>query len=93
MSKAIITKFLPKGRIKATAARGSLIMHYDQASTAHEVAARALCDKFCKQDKEPKETNPWNRSFVTGDLPNGDKVHVFAFDLETTKDGWGGRTA
>lgn len=85
-SQAIHTKYLPASntrpaRIKATCGRGSLTLPIRQADTAHIDTARALCDKFCKQDGRT-EGNPWNDPFVSGGLPDGSMVHVFTFDLK-----------
>ena len=40
----------------------------------------ALVTRFLKEDEAkgiPRETNFWNRAFVSGSLPNGSMAHVF----------------
>lgn len=68
MRQAITTKYLgptdTKGsRVKATAAAGSITVHWDyelNESRNHLAAARALADKF-----------GWSGEWVAGGLPNG----------------------
>jgi hypothetical protein len=88
--QAIVTRFLPATntkptRIKAMCERGSIVVPYNHTGTgdaAHRETARALCNRFCREDekeyKTPFKENPWNRDFVTGQIPSGDYVHVFA---------------
>lgn len=88
--QAIETKYLCAtnsngARIKATCARGSIIVSWDHGLNAPEnyiAAAKALVAKFVEQDAKgdnstPPEKNPWNRPFATGCLKNGNYVHVF----------------
>lgn len=85
--QAILTKVLPATntkptRIKASCARGSIILGYTGCDeVAHRYVAAQLrlrfIDEDVKQYGSPKETNPWGRPFVTGCLPNGDFAHVF----------------
>lgn len=86
--QAIQTKFLSatnfKGsRIKATCERGSLVIPLDyglSGDKVHRAAADALILRFIDQDFArgiPKETNPWNRRYVTGGMPDGSCAHVF----------------
>lgn len=86
--QAIHTKYLPctntKGfRIKATCERGSVVIPYPyelSGDECHREAVRQLVAKFCAEDLKsygtPIESNPWNRSFATGCLPDGTFAHV-----------------
>jgi hypothetical protein len=55
--------------------------HELSGDVAHRLAASTLILKFMDEDKEKYGTlhasNPWNRSFVTGCLPDGSFAHVF----------------
>lgn len=87
--QAIITHYLPAtntrcSRIKASCARGSVIISYDSGYSderAHTKAADELVNKFVTEDVEKYHTlraaNPWNRRRVVGQLPSGDHAHVF----------------
>jgi len=88
MSQAIQTKYLGAtgsrgSRMKATAERGSIIISYDHGSRdMHRDAALALIQKFVDEDERTgrhpdPETNPWNRPFVSGALPDGTEAHVY----------------
>ena len=84
--QAICTKYLGAtnhngARIKATAARGSFTIGFDYAlsgDAVHIAAASALVDDL--KSGTPIESNPWNRPFVTGTLPDGSVAHVFILD-------------
>lgn len=89
--QAIITKYLPAtnsrgSRVKATCARGSIIIpwEYDVDEHAnHTLAAEKLCAKFAADDFRKYGTdpvgNPWMRKLATGELPKGTGyAHVFA---------------
>lgn len=86
--QAIQTKYLPatdsKGsRIKAKCARGSIVIPYPHELTGddiHRAAVMALVLRFLDEDftkGTPRETNFWNRAFVSGSLPDGSMVHIF----------------
>lgn len=85
--QAIVTKYLPPtntrgARVKATCARGSVMIsfpHELSGDDVHRKAADALVAKFVKEDKVRygTEKNPWQKPFITGCLKNGDAVHVF----------------
>lgn len=89
--QAIETKVLPATntlptRIKATCARGSIITSLSDVGSyslavEHAQAAKLLTSKFADEDKKkygtPLNENPWSRRFVTGNLENGNYVHVF----------------
>ena len=71
-------------RVKATCERGSLTIDYPHELNRNELgayAAKQLIAKFCAQDLKqygtPIESNPWNRPFVSGSLPDGTECHVF----------------
>lgn len=88
--QAIITKYHPPSnvsgaRISARCARGRISIPYPlelPRDMRHEAAARALIQRFIEEDLkqrgEPRESNPWNRSFISGDLPDG-TGEVFVF--------------
>ena len=86
--QAIHSKYLPatysKGsRIKAKCARGSIVIPFPHELTGeetHRAAVHALVTRFLKEDEAkgiPRETNFWNRAFVSGSLPDGTYAHVF----------------
>jgi hypothetical protein len=86
--QSIQTKFLSatesKGsRIKAKCARGSIVIPYPHELTGdetHRAAVLALVTRFLDEDEskgKPRETNFWNRTFVSGSLPDGSMAHVF----------------
>ena len=86
--QSIQTKFLPatesKGsRIKAKCARGSITIPLDYGLSGddiHRAAVLALVTRFLDEDSSkgtPRETNFWNRSFVSGSLPDGSMAHIF----------------
>lgn len=87
--QAILSKIIPATnckptRIKASCARGSIIVSADnlpgRTDDNHAIVAAKLVAKFCAEDLKnygtPIATNPWNRPLVTGQLPNGDYAHV-----------------
>lgn len=85
--QAIHTKYLPatdhKGsRIKATCERGSITIPLDyglSGDAIHRAAVMALVLRFMEEDFKrgtPKESNPWNRPFASGSLPDGTVAHV-----------------
>lgn len=86
--QAIHTKYLPatdtrESRIKATCERGSITIPYPHELSGDEVqreAVRQLVSRFCAEDLKsygtPIESNPWNRPFATGGLPDGTFAHV-----------------
>ena len=48
----------------------------------HRIAAKELIDSFMTADTfrhgiAGNAGNPWNKNFVSGQLPSGDYVHVF----------------
>jgi hypothetical protein len=86
--QSIQTKYLPatesKGsRIKAKCARGSITIPYPHdlsGDETHRAAVLALVTRFLDEDFTkgiPRETNFWNRSFVSGSLPDGSMAHIF----------------
>lgn len=87
--QAIITKYLPatntkSSRVKATCARGSLVVSYPHelsGDAIHEYAATQLVNKFVALDLHvygtPRSKNPWAKARVLGTLPSGDVAHVF----------------
>ena len=86
--QAIITKALPwthlRGmRIKASCARGSVTLGVENFSEAcHIGVAGFLRDKFIEEDLKrcegaKREDSGWSKSFVTGNLPDGNYAHVF----------------
>jgi hypothetical protein len=86
--QSIQTKFLSatdsKGsRIKAKCARGSITIPFPHELTGdaiHRAAVMALVLRFLDEDESkgtPRETNFWNRAFVSGSLPDGSMAHVF----------------
>ena len=97
--QAIITRVLPATntrptRIKASCARGALFYsvthcpHNLSSEPAHRLAANALCASFLAEDSKPEVTaseSVWARSFASGQLANGDWVHVF-FEKEIPLD-------
>lgn len=89
--QAILTRILPATntkprRIKASCSRDGIVysIHefvYDNDLQLHQAATREMINTFVDEDfvtkKEPKDKNPWNKIFVTGQLENGDYCHVF----------------
>lgn len=87
--QAIETKYIPAtntrpSRIKATCARGCAIISYPQGLTttpSHVAAADELVARFIWEDQKKYGTgvnkNPWGRPRITGQLKNGNYVHVF----------------
>ena len=86
--QSIQTKYLSatesKGsRIKAKCARGSIVIpfpHELSGDDIHRAAVLALVTRFLDEDSAkgtPRETNFWNRSFVSGSLPDGSMAHIF----------------
>lgn len=86
--QSIQTKYLSatdfKGsRIKAKCWRGSITIPFPHELTGdetHRAAVLALVTRFLNEDSSkgtPRETNFWNRSFVSGSFPNGSMAHVF----------------
>jgi len=86
--QSIQTKFLSatdsKGsRIKAKCARGSITIPLDHGlsgDAVHRAAVMALVLRFLNEDSAkgtPRETNFWNRAFVSGSLPDGSMAHIF----------------
>lgn len=87
--QAILTKYLGAtnfrgSRIKASCARGSMMVSYPyelSGDAVHVYAADLLVKKFvaedAKQYQTPAEKNPWNRPRLVGQLPSGDHAHVF----------------
>ena len=85
--QSIQTKYLSansKGsRIKAKCARGSIVIPFPHELTGdetHRAAVRALVTRFLDEDElkgTPRETNFWNRAFVSGSLPDGSMAHIF----------------
>ena len=86
--QAIQTKYLPTtesngSRIKAKCARGSITIPLDyglSGDAIHRAAVLALVLRFLDEDESkgtPRETNFWNRAFVSGSLPDGSMAHVF----------------
>jgi hypothetical protein len=88
--QAIQTKYLPASRympsrIKATCDRGSITIPYPHELSGDEVhreAVRKLVAKFILEDEKefatPASQNTWGRAFISGSLPDGSMVHVFA---------------
>lgn len=89
--QAIITKFLPvtnhkPNRIKASCARGSIIISVDSCKEdCHLEAAKKLIAKFLANDAAAcvhvpsydESRNSWAKPFNSGQLPSGDYAHVF----------------
>lgn len=86
--QSIQTKYLPAtesngSRIKAKCARGSITIPLDyglSGDAIHRAAVLALVLRFLDEDEAkgiPRETNFWNRAFVSGSLPDGTYAHVF----------------
>jgi hypothetical protein len=87
--QAIHSKHLPAtnsrgSRIKATCERGSITIPYPHdlsGDKCHREAVHQLVARFCAEDFKsygtPIESNPWNRFFATGSLPDGTFAHVF----------------
>ena len=86
--QSIQTKYLPAtdtrgSRIKAKCARGSIVIpfpHELSGDDIHRAAVLALVTRFLDEDESkgiPRETNFWNRSFVSGSLPDGSMAHIF----------------
>ena len=89
--QAIITKHLQStnshgARIKATCERGSFTIGFPYELTGdavHIAAASALIERILAEDLRagwPIESNPFNRPFATGTLPDGSVAHVFILD-------------
>ena len=89
--QAIITKYLSAtdcrgSRIKAKCERGSITIPYPhekrEGEDTHRAAMQALINKFLDEDEKqygtPPLANPWSRRMVTGQIPSGEYVHVFA---------------
>lgn len=87
--QAIQTKYIPPtntrgSRIKAKCDRGFITISHPIQETgelAHRHAVSCLIEKFVREDTKlygtPRDKNPWNRTFVTGGLPDGTYAHVF----------------
>ena len=86
--QSIQTKYLPAtdsngSRIKAKCARGSITIPFPYeliGDETHRAAVHALVNRFLKEDEAkgiPRETNFWNRAFVSGSLPDGTYAHIF----------------
>jgi hypothetical protein len=86
--QSIQTKYLPAtesngSRIKAKCARGSITIPLDyglSGDAIHRAAVLALVTRFLNEDQAkgtPRETNFWNRAFVSGSLADGSMAHVF----------------
>ena len=86
--QSIQTKYLSAtdtrgSRIKAKCARGSIVIpfpHELSGDDIHRAAVLALVTRFLDEDMAkgtPRETNFWNRSFVSGSLPDGSMAHIF----------------
>jgi len=86
--QSIQTKYLSAtdtrgSRIKAKCARGSVTIpfpHELSGDDIHRAAVLALVTRFLDEDESkgiPRETNFWNRSFVSGSLPDGSMAHIF----------------
>ncbi len=87
--QAIITKYLPatntkSSRVKATCARGSLVVSYPHdlsGDAIHDYAAAMLISRFLNEDREEYGTephkNPWGKKRILGTLPDGNVAHVF----------------
>jgi len=86
--QSIQTKYLPatdsRGcRIKAKCERGSVVIPYPHelnGDETHRVAVVALVNRFLDEDESkgiPRETNFWNRAFVSGSLPGCSMAHIF----------------
>ena len=89
--QAITTKYLGAtnhtgARIKATCERGSCTIGFPYHLTGdaiHIAAAAALIERVLAEDLRagwPIESNPFNRPFTTGTLPDGSVAHVFILD-------------
>ena len=84
MYYAIHTRFLPttetKGaRIKATLGKNSVTIPYPYEHTGglcHRAAAEALQSKL-RATHDTGGWHPWDRPFVSGELPDGSWAHVF----------------
>jgi len=86
--QSIQTKYLSAtdtrgSRIKAKCARGSIVIpfpHDLSGDDIHRAAVLALATRFLDEDSSkgtPRETNFWNRAFVSGSLPDGSMAHIF----------------
>ena len=87
--QSIHSKYLPAtesngSRIKAKCARGSITIPLDyglSGDAIHRAAVMALVLRFTNEDFYsqgiPRETNFWNRAFVSGSLSDGSMAHVF----------------
>ena len=86
--QSIQTKYLPStdtrgSRIKAKCARGSITIPFPHELTGdaiHRAAVLALVTRFLDEDQAkgtPRETNFWNREFISGSLSDGSMAHVF----------------
>lgn len=88
--QAIITKYIGPtnsrgARVSAKCERGKIFFSYPyelSGEAVHRAAVEALVNKFADEDAKqygtPKDRNPWLRSFVSGQIPSGEYVHVFA---------------
>lgn len=88
--QAILTRVMPATnnlptRIKATAARGSIVTAplgsvMLSSEEAHRDAAQKLVARFIADDIKkygPNAGTGWKHPFVSGCLPSGDWAHVF----------------
>jgi hypothetical protein len=95
--KTIQTKYFPHtntkpARIKAFLADGgknSFIYVTDDTSgeTAHQNAAKKLCDKFVAEDEKRHGvgTSQWGLPFVTGYIKGGHYAHILLGEEEQNK--------
>lgn len=87
--QAIVTRYVPAtntkpSRIKASCARGSVVVSYPHelsGEAVHSYGADSLVAKFVALDAKEygtsSEKNPWNRKRIIGSLPSGEMAHVF----------------
>lgn len=91
--QAIQTKWIPftqtkPSRIIAKCGRGRIIVSEpigvsSYSDEMHVFAAKELIKKFVAEDAShekhptPPNENPWNKPFVTGELTDRTRVHVF----------------
>jgi hypothetical protein len=87
--QAIITKYIGPtnsrgARIQAQCGRGKIYFPYPyelSGDKCHRAAVDALTAKFAKEDEAagaPMDRNYWLGDYVTGQIPSGEYVHVFA---------------
>ena len=86
--QAIVTRYhgptnFKGSRYSAKCSRGRIMVSADYALNSegnHKAAAAALVARFVKEDAERygSRENPWARPLITGELPDGSSVHVFA---------------